>query len=720
MIPVAVLKRTRPAARLTTSAAVLIVALAARATQAQAVWNDSTTRALVELATRLRARQLADTGLTDYQAEAHGYLTFLAQVGQGFTEPPRIVKADELALEVYWHAPGLSKQRIVGRRDTLLLPTDIAYHRDHLGIVQNNFPSIIRLGEGDEVRDVPHPLSAVGLQQYDFAIADSLRIQLPGRTVNVYEVRVRPKDDRQPRVVGAVYIDRAEGQVVRMALSFTRAALLDKQLEDVSIVLENRLVGTRFWLPSHQEIEIRRTGTWLDYPVRGIIRGRWEIGDYRINQGIPFSMFGGPEIVQAPPNEQKRYVWPTRRVLDSLPPDVRAVTDADVRRVQEEARSLVRASALQRAHTAALSARGLSDFVRVDRAEGLALGSGLTQQLGAGLSVGGRIRYGLADRTAKGQARLEWQNGAGTSVRAFGVSDYRELGEEPERSRALNSIAAQEFGSDYTDPYLVRGGGLAFEHAPAGETHWQVEGAVERPKSLTVRGLPVQGRYPGLVNVPTSWYERVSLRAERATALWLFGTELHSIVELRALHSDGDPVGACDIVSVCPLRYSTLRGSIVADIQRPIGSNRLVLHTIAGAATALQDTVPAQELFYFGGPVTGPGYDFHQLVGRAGISQRVEWRTTVPFFSVPLGRFGTIPGSATLAPYAQVMLIDGKAGTVYRAGRPLSLLPGGAYPSVGVGLLTFFDLVRFDVSRGLRDGRWLFYLDVNPEFWSIL
>src|SRR5580765_3810204 len=331
-------------------ASVGAVALTPSATAAQTqTWNDARTRALVERATARRAAQLADTALVDYQATAHGYLTFLAQVGEGFPEPPKIVKADELALEVYWRSPDLSKQRIIGRRDTLLLPTDIAYHRDHLGIVQNNFPNIIRLGEGDEVRDVPHPLSPQGLLQYDFAITDSLRIELPGRRINLFEVRVRPKDDRQPRVVGAVYIDRAEGQVVRMALSFTRAALLDKQLEDVSIVLENRLVGTRFWLPSRQEIEIRRTGTWLDYPVRGIIRGRWEIGDYQINKGIPYNIFGGTEIVQAPPEQQKQHVWSTPRVLDSLPPDVRAVTDADVRRVQAEARALVRTRALQRA-----------------------------------------------------------------------------------------------------------------------------------------------------------------------------------------------------------------------------------------------------------------------------------------------------------------------------------------------------------------------------------
>ena len=114
-------------------------------------WNDPRSRSLVEQATERRARQIADTALASYKAAAHGYLTFLAQVGEGFTEPPKIVKADELALEVYWHAPNLSKQLIAGRRDTLLLPTDINYHRDHLGIVQNNFPNIIRLGDGDEV-----------------------------------------------------------------------------------------------------------------------------------------------------------------------------------------------------------------------------------------------------------------------------------------------------------------------------------------------------------------------------------------------------------------------------------------------------------------------------------------------------------------------------------------------------------------------------------------
>ena len=684
----------------------------------QTVWNDSTTRALVELATRLRAAQLADTGLTDYKAEAHGYLTFLAQIGQGFVEPPRIVKADELALEVYWRAPNLSKQRIVGRRDTLLLPTDIAYHRDHLGIVQNNFPAIIRLGDGDEVRDVPHPLSRDGLALYDFAIADSLRILLPGREVNVYEVRVRPKDDRQPRVVGAVYIDREAGQVVRMALSFTRAALLDTQLEDVSIVLENRLVEGRFWLPSRQEIEIRRTGTWLDYPVRGIIRGRWEIGDYAINQGLSYGLFGGVEIVQAPLAEQQRHVWSTPRVLDSLPPDVRVTTDADVRRVQEEARALVRARALQRTRTVALSARGISDFVRFDRVEGLALGGGLTQRLGAGLSVGGNVRYGMDDGRTKWLARLGWQSGSGTSVRLFGQYDFREIGEEPERSRAVNSLAAQEFASDYTDPYEIQSLGFAFEHAPVGEPLWRVEAALETMRTLSAHASPVAGRFPGLVDVPPNRYARLSLRRERPTSLWLLGTELRTALEIRTLRADDEPL-ACDATGCFP-RFTTLRGSFIVDLERPFGRQRIVLHSIAGAVGGRDDAIPASELFYFGGPVSAPGYEFHQLVGRAGFSQRLEWRAPVPFVALPLGRFGNVPASATLAPYAQIVAIGGAPILASRNGIPLPSATPGGYPSVGIGLLTFFDLVRFDVSRGLRQGRWLFSFDVNPEFWSVL
>src|SRR5687768_5708781 len=424
-------------------------------------WNDPRSRALVEQATERRARQIADTLLVTYKASAHGYLTFLAQLGEGFTEPPKIVKADELSLEVYWQAPNKSKQLIAGRRDTLLLPTDINYHRDHLGIVQNNFPSIIRLGDGDEVHDVPHPLSADGLEQYDYAIRDSLQIRLGPRTLDVYEVRVRPKNDREPRAVGAVYIDRESSEVVRMAFSFTRAALRDKELEDVSVVLENGLIEGRFWLPRRQEIEIRRTGTWLDYPARGIIRGRWEICCYEVNKPLPMGIFTGPEIALAPRGTPMPVPF-TGQLLDSLPPDVRAVTDADVAKVQEEARALVRGQALARIRSTSLSGRSVSDFVRVNRVEGLAIGGGITRRLGEGFAIGVRGRYGFADEAVKARGELSYRRASGAGIWISGYDDHRDAGDVPETSQVISSIAAQEFGSDFSDPYGTRGVSLNF------------------------------------------------------------------------------------------------------------------------------------------------------------------------------------------------------------------------------------------------------------------
>mgnify|MGYP003330434985 CR=1 FL=1 len=88
---------------------------------------------------------------------------------------------------------------------------------------------------------MPHPLSARGREAYDFATTDSLTIRVGTRAWDVMQVDVRPRDDRQPRVVGALYLDRATASVVRMSISFTRAALLDPALEDVTVVPVNHI-----------------------------------------------------------------------------------------------------------------------------------------------------------------------------------------------------------------------------------------------------------------------------------------------------------------------------------------------------------------------------------------------------------------------------------------------------------------------------------------------
>jgi hypothetical protein len=667
-------------------------------------WDDARTMSLVERATELRAAQLADSALVDYTAKAHGYVTFLAQMGEGFTEPPKVVKADELELEVYWHAPDMSKQRIVGRRDTLLAPSDIQYHRDHLGIVQNNFPSIIRLGEGDEVRDVPHPLSRPGLDEYDFAIRDSLSMRLPTGTLQVYQVAVRPKDIAQPRIVGALYIDRATAQVVRMAFNFTRPSYLDEQLEDISVVLENALVQGRFWLPRRQEIEIRRTGSWLDFPVRGIIRGRWEICCYAVNSGLSATIFAGPEIVQAPPSVLARHRW-EGRILDSLPPDVRAASEADIERVKKEARQLVQAQALQRASGAALSARRLSDFARVNRVEGLALGAGAQLRFGAGMSASIAGRWGFDDHEPKGRASFEVRRATGPSLTLFASRDYQEMGDVAESSMLVNSFAAQELGTDRTDLYDSRAAGASLELGRWHGLLWRVEGSHQKQERLRVHATPWSGDYEPTVPAWSITEERVALGIERPLSMALWGTELRMRSELRWGWFDGRDT------SFTTNRQYYGRAFVDAELQRPIGDDRLVLRTTLAAVNGTPD-VPAQDYVFLGGPITGPGYDFHRFAGTFGASQRIEWRTHVPFVPIGLGPYGRAPGYATLAPYLHTVYLQGSAPFADRA--------HGWYPSVGVGVYLLFDLVRFDAACGLRDGRWTFSVDLTRELWGIL
>jgi hypothetical protein len=94
------------------------------------------------------------------------------------------------------------------------------------------------------------------------------------------------------------------------------------------------------------------------------------------------------------------------------------------------------------------------------------------------------------------------------------------------------------------------------------------------------------------------------------------------------------------------------------------------------------------------------------------VSQRIEYRFLAPFFGIPLGRFGRAPGTITLAPFATAVWIDRSAD--FKSPRQ------GWFPSVGLGALTVFDVLRLDVARGLRNGRWTFSVDIGRDFWSVL
>ncbi len=685
-------------------AGVLLAGLTLPVVAQEAAWNDSRTLAVVERAVARRSRQFADSGLTDYTAEARGYLTFLAQVGEGFPEPPRVVKVDQLAVEVLWKAPMLSKQRLIGQRDTLLLPAEIGYYRDRFGIVQNNFPDLIRMGDGRDVRDIPHPLSQLGMATYDYAIRDSIIVESPDHVLNLRIVHVRPRDESRPGVIGAVFLDRDTGAVARMALTFTSHAFLDKRIERLSVILENALIGA-FWLPSHQEVEVVRQSTWLNFPARGIIRARWEVCCYELNVGLDSTAFAGTEFVRVPTAQLTQYQW-HGDIVDSLPEDVRFASDEDARRVLQQAQQLVGVDALSRQlRGGALSAGRISDFLRVNRVEGVAVGAGAVLRLGSGAALGVTGRVGFADETVKGRFEIDTRPTNGLRLTLFGERDHRNVGDLAETSLLRNTIASGAFGRDFTNPYETRGLGATLGISDVDGVHVDITATYEGHYRLSVNASPLSGTFEPTIPAWSLNQGRLTINLVRPAVPAFGGMDVGWQAELRAVLFTGR-----DTTLATSQPYSG-RAFLAATMEKHIGPHRLLLSTTAAGVAAKGD-VPAQEYVFLGGPTTAPGYGYHELTGEVGLTQHVEWQFPVPFPSVGLGKLGRSPPTATVAPFAHLAAVGNSA--------PFAPARSGLYPSVGVAAQFIFDLLRIQTARGLRNGRWTFSIDVHRQFWGIL
>ena len=617
---------------------------------------------------------------------------FLGAFGEGLAEPPRLIKADQLELEVYWKAPGASKQRIVGWRDRAELPTDIVYHQDHLGIVQNAFGRTIRLGDGDEVLDVPHPLSPGGPLLYDYATGDTITMALPGHEVRVVALQLRPRDFQAPRIVGTAYLDVKTADLVRLAFNFTPAAYRDPAIEDVSIVLDNALYEGRWWLPLHQEVEIRRRAGLLDLPARGIIRGRWDVDRYDFNTGLAAAWFAGPEISVVPKAMRDAYPWGTS--IETAIQDVaEPVRQNDLAAVRAEVARIAGRRALSGVRRGGFGVRGLSDLLHANRVQGLVPGLGIVVRADA-IEGRGRVSYGFADRRADGSLSGKLARGAGT-LSASVYREVRDAGDGPVISPLFNSIGAQEFGDDYGDYVRISGGRIAWRQPTGASVEWQLAAARENVASLAVRAAPATGRFrpnPALggrsVNV-------VTLAVRRPSEGFAVRRDRFFDVSLEAGRVDG---GA---------QYLRLAGT--AHLLAPLGGTRVLARVQGGLASA---DLPAHRAFVLGGRGTLLGDDFRAWGGRALAHAHVEWRVPAPFPSLALGPART-PGTIMLAPYVA-------AGWAERpvVGAPWRATPG-VRVTVGVGM-EWLGVFRVEAGYGVQSGRAHVTFDVTRDFWSVL
>ncbi|HUR93968.1 MAG TPA: hypothetical protein VMY76_05265, partial [Gemmatimonadales bacterium] len=553
-------------------------------------WNSPAALSLVKRATDGRLAALADASLESYRTRAHGFVFFLAQVGEGLTEPPRLVKADELRVEVYWQAPDRSKQVILGWRDGAFLPTDINYHRDHLGIVTNNFGDVIRIGEGDEVRDVPHPLSPAGLTEYDYALGDSLAIRTAAGETIVREVQVRPRAFTRPLVVGTMFLDAVSGQLVRFRFSFTPAAYLDAQLEDISIVLENSLFERRYWLPYRQEVEIRRRTTWLEFPARGIIRGRWEIEGYDLNVPLPEGLFEGPAIAGLASPRAADSTWPGP-LGETIAGVAAPVNRQDMDALRVEVERIAGARALSGLPSKRLAAGSVSDVIHVNRVQGLTLGFGGVVGLGQRrVQLRPWAGYGTSDHRLTGG--LAVTAGLGTTQVTLDASRrVSDLSDLPVIAPVVNSLLAQEGGKDYGDYVLLDRANLGVRQRLSGRTSLAVSAALEESRSVATRATSATGSYAANPALGSGTYRVGRVELERASGGIAVRRDLQGRVTLEAGEGTSD------------YGRATLEGRWLTTL----AGRELVARTYLGIGTA---GLPPHRSFVLGGRGTLVGEPF--------------------------------------------------------------------------------------------------------------
>lgn len=681
-----------------TSAALLWTA-PVRGQSPSADWNSPRALDLIE---RARARRLLpqqDTSLRNYSARAEGFVYFY--LDRRDSEERTLVKVDQVALDLFWAPPNRSSQRIVGLRDVSRLPNRMHYHLDHLTVVQNGFGNVIRMGDGDEVRDVPHPAAPGSESVYEFRLTDSLTLSLPNtaQPIRVYELEVRPLRTDRPALVGSIFVDRSSADIVRMSFTFTPVSYVDPRLDYISVSLDNGLWEGRYWLPNEQTLQIRRQIPELDFAAGAVIQGRMRISDYTFNDSAANGLrtIG----VTAVPSAEREAFEFERGIYEDLndeglspPPDLDVI-----RHRAAELLGTRRLSGLPRIRFGLGSA---SSALRYNRAEGIAVGAGIVYAPGPPWRLD--LEGGYAFGAKQPWATVEAASGAGpfTSV-SFNAAwrDTRDAGMYSALPGAVNTISALFLGRDYTDLYYATGARLRLSR-PVG------------------RGLRV--------DVGLTGERHTSAEQTQDAALFDDASEFRdvrpiddgdlstAVLTLRRPMPDprADDWSARIDAEIGAFDGSYyLRPSIALGLRR--SSEDLARELMLGlSAGALTGNAPSQRMFLLGGTGTLPGYPFRSFLGRRYVLLDAQLTQSVfaPWLRVrAVGAVGATGGLPTFDP-----VIDSSASAWQTWDVSGS---EGLRASVGGGVSLFWDVIRADIVRGLNGGDWRLVLTFHPDLLDI-
>ncbi|MEP6622163.1 MAG: hypothetical protein ABJE47_22765 [bacterium] len=311
---------------------------------------------------------------------------------------------------------------------------------------------------------------------------------------------------------------------------------------------------------------------------------------------------------------------------------------------------------------------GLENF-RFNRVEGLSAGGRVDQQLGAGYSVYGSARIGIADREPNaelGASRSDLQ-------RTFTLSAYNRLVSAGDWGNPLSlgsSISSFLFGRDEGFYYRASGAQLTSspDAAAGGAFVWSVFAEQERtaqPKNTFSLARVVHGS-AFEPNFEATRGTFVGARTRYTNTVGEDPESFRLFTDFRAEGAHGDT-------------GSYGRAAIDLTASHGFGSWGAAL-TLAGGTTV--GTVPTQRYWYLGGTQTVRGERPGREVGNAFWLSRIE----------------VAQGLSVVRP---VVFADlGWAGDRTRTSK-IGLPMSGA----GVGFTMMDGLVRFDVARGINPDR---------------
>ncbi|MSR19827.1 MAG: hypothetical protein EXR91_02455 [Gemmatimonadetes bacterium] len=634
---------------------------------------------LVGRARAVRSSAAVDSAFRSYKAQARGYVYFFFD--RPDTGNRTLVKADQVALDVYWQAPNSTKQVIVGQRDQQMLPTDIRYHLDHLTVVQDDFGDSISMGDGDEVEAVPHPVGPGSDGVYDFLLADSLSISYAGgaEEIRVYQVRVRPRDFERPGFVGTVFLDRATAAIVRMSFSFTPASYVDPYVDYIRISLDNSLWMGRHWLPYRQEVEIRREIPLLDVMAGSVIRGRFEIRGYDFDVALPLSLFAGGRVSTASPAARAAFPF-ERGLLDDIEEEGLDLSPS-LEEVRTEVAQVVQDQVVSGLDPFRLYFAAVSEAARYNRAEGLRLGGGFTLRPAESLMMRVSGGYAFGRERASGAVSTTLSPGRVVPTLDLYWDALGDVGGYLGASTLENTISAVSGKKDYTDPFFKRGAALTLGGAdPAGPAvtfRWEEHRSARDVVSDDLADTDFR---------PVRTIDEGALGA----------VSVHAPVTLPG---GGAASLTGDVGRLETRTFGSLSGEALWEIRALDHPWRAELSLGAGAIT---DDAPAQNLFLLGGRWTLPGHDYRSFAG---------------------DRYWLLKGEATwsvYAPYVGVRAI-GAVGATYLGSRSLPAdwmvqNSDGLRGSIGAGLSLGWDAMRVDIAHGVRGGGWEALFSVARQF----